>query len=105
VFLSTSEYEGYGMSVIEAGLAGVPVVTTDVGIAGEILVDGKNSYIVSVGDIMGVAARISDLIVHNEKRSLLRDALRDDIAALIPSAETYVDAYVAGITETLKNHI
>lgn len=102
VFLSTSEYEGYGMSVIEAGLAGVPVVTTDVGVAGEVLVNGRNSYIVSVGDIMGIVARITDLIAHNEKRSALAMALREDIRALTPSLEDYEDAYVLGLKETLS---
>ncbi len=103
VFLSTSEYEGYGMSVIEAGLFGVPVVTTDVGVAGEVLVDGRNSYIVIVGDTMGVAARIIDLITHNQMRSVLSQALREDIAVLIPSSEAYTDAYVRGLEETVKN--
>ena len=36
VFLSTSFFEGYGMSLIEARAAGLPVVSTDVGIAPEI---------------------------------------------------------------------
>lgn len=103
VFLSTSEYEGYGMSVIEAGLFGVPVVTTDVGVAGEVLVDCRNSYIVSVGDTMGVAARIIDLITHNQMRSVLSQALREDIAVLMPSPEAYIDAYVRGLEETVKN--
>jgi len=104
VFLSTSEYEGYGMSVIEAGLAGVPVVTTDVGVSGEVLVDGRNSYIVSVGDTMGVANRIIDLITHNQVRSVLSQALREDITARIPSLTQYTDAYVQGLEETLKNY-
>lgn len=102
VFLSTSEYEGYGMSVIEAGLAGVPVVTTDVGVAGEVLVDGKNSYIVSVGDTMGIIARVSELIAHNERRSVLSMALQEDIRALVPSRENYEDAYVSGLKQTLS---
>lgn len=105
VFLSTSEYEGYGMSVIEAGLFGVPVVTTDVGVAGEVLINGRNSYIVSVGDTMDITARIMDLITHNEKRSMLSMALREDIVNLIPSAESYTHAYVEGIVGTLKNRI
>ena len=102
VFLSTSEYEGYGMSVIEAGLAGVPVVTTDVGVAGEVLVDGKNSYIVSVGDTMGITARVSELIAHNERRSVLSMALQEDIRTLVQSSEAYEDAYVSGLKQTLS---
>jgi glycosyltransferase involved in cell wall biosynthesis len=33
--LATSEYEGYGMSIVEALSAGVPVLSTDVGVARE----------------------------------------------------------------------
>jgi glycosyltransferase involved in cell wall biosynthesis len=33
--LATSSYEGYGMSIVEALAAGVPVLSTDVGIARE----------------------------------------------------------------------
>ena len=35
MFLSTSLYEGYGMTVIEALASGIPVLSTDVGIARE----------------------------------------------------------------------
>jgi glycosyltransferase involved in cell wall biosynthesis len=35
VFLLTSEYEGYGMTIVEALAAGLPVVSTDVGVAKE----------------------------------------------------------------------
>jgi glycosyltransferase involved in cell wall biosynthesis len=36
LFLNTSLFEGYGMTLVEANAAGVPVVSTDVGIANEI---------------------------------------------------------------------
>jgi glycosyltransferase involved in cell wall biosynthesis len=35
LLLSTSRYEGYGMAIVEALAAGVPVLSTDVGIARE----------------------------------------------------------------------
>lgn len=37
LFLLTSLYEGYGMTLVEARAAGCPIVSTDVGIAREIL--------------------------------------------------------------------
>ena len=36
-YVLTSDYEGYGMTLIEAAYAGCPIVTTDVGLMGSIL--------------------------------------------------------------------
>jgi glycosyltransferase involved in cell wall biosynthesis len=44
LLIATSDYEGYGMAVVEALVAGVPVLSTDVGIAreaGATIVDGE----------------------------------------------------------------
>ncbi len=50
MFLLTSNYEGYGRTVVEAMAAGLPVVMTDVGLAGDILVNEKNGLVVKVDD-------------------------------------------------------
>ncbi len=50
LFLLTSNYEGYGRTVIEAMVANCPVVMTDVGIAGEIIKDGYSGLVVPVGN-------------------------------------------------------
>lgn len=49
-FLLPSNYEGYGMTVVEALSAGCPVVMTDVGCAGEVVHNGENGLVVPVGD-------------------------------------------------------
>ena len=49
-FLLTSDYEGYGMAAAEALQYGLPVVMTDVGIAGEIVKNGENGLVVPVGN-------------------------------------------------------
>lgn len=61
-FLLTSNYEGYGLVVVEALMYGLPVVMTDVGIAGEIVKNEENGIIVKVGDREGVAMGIETLI-------------------------------------------
>lgn len=48
--LLTSDSEGYGMVVAEAVLASLPVIMTDVGVAGELVKDGINGLIVPIRD-------------------------------------------------------
>ncbi|HYC83411.1 MAG TPA: glycosyltransferase [Candidatus Paceibacterota bacterium] len=49
-FLLTSCSEGWGMVVIEAAAAGLPIVMTDVGCAGEAITHNQNGLVVPVGD-------------------------------------------------------
>jgi glycosyltransferase involved in cell wall biosynthesis len=44
-FVSTSLFEGYGMALVEAGLHQVPIVTSDVGIVGELLKDQESALV------------------------------------------------------------
>ena len=49
LFLATSDYEGYGMSLVEAILSHCPILTTKVGIVGEVL-SSNNAFLCDVGD-------------------------------------------------------
>ncbi|MEA2112508.1 MAG: glycosyltransferase [Patescibacteria group bacterium] len=49
LFLSTSDYEGYGLTLSEAVLSHCPILTTKVGIVGEVL-SSNNAFLCSVGD-------------------------------------------------------
>lgn len=77
LFLLTSDYEGYGRTVVEAIAAGLPVVMTDVGIAGHEIVSGKNGIIVPVGDCNGVR----DALLKILRDPLLFKRLKDGAAA------------------------
>lgn len=54
-FLLPSWYEGWGVAAYDALCAGIPVVMTDVGLAGEMVINGKNGLVVRPGDIQGMA--------------------------------------------------
>lgn len=61
IVVSTSESEGMGLSVLEAMSFGcVPVVTNTAGMK-RFIADGKNGYIVGIGDMGLLAARIKEL--------------------------------------------
>ncbi|MEK7176186.1 MAG: glycosyltransferase [Patescibacteria group bacterium] len=94
VFLQTSLFEGYGLSLIEAGLSGLPVVTTPVGIASE-LEHGKNAYIFPLNSARGkpeelFAQGIIDLIENNQKRENLRFNMKKTLETKLLSKEDYM---------------
>lgn len=79
-FIQASAYEGYGRTLIEAALAGVPIITSDVGIVGEVFVGYENVFSAPVGDPINLAALTAQLIEDPHARGLL--ALEGKRAAL-----------------------
>jgi glycosyltransferase involved in cell wall biosynthesis len=61
VLVSTSEYEGFGLTLIEGMACGLPVVATAVGGVTDVVVDGVTGFLVPPGDAGAVAARLCEL--------------------------------------------
>ena len=59
--LLTSDNEGTPLSLIEAGMTGIPVVATNVGSIGEIVIDGETGYLtdLSVNDLADAVSKLS----------------------------------------------
>jgi glycosyltransferase involved in cell wall biosynthesis len=89
LFLQTSKFEGYGLALVEAGLSGLPVVTTPVGIARE-LENGKDAIICPDGDEDFMFKAIYDLIKDNGKREMLRTHLKRTLEQKLLTKETYL---------------
>ena len=68
LFLLASDYEGYGRTIIEAMAGGLPVIMTDVGLAGELLIDDLDGRVVPVGDAKALTEAILELIKNPAKR-------------------------------------
>ncbi len=94
LFLQCSLFEGYGLSLIEAGLSGLPVVTTPVGIARE-LEDGKDAKLFPNNRADLLADAIIDLLEHNEKRENLKFNLKRTLEAKLISKEKYLETLSA----------
>lgn len=71
VYLHTSAYEGYGLTLIEAALARVPIVTTDVGIVGEVLRGYEDVLVAPVADPAALAVHLAGLVEDVPARKLL----------------------------------
>src|SRR5207249_119758 len=58
VLVLTSTSEGLPNVLLEAAVAGTPVVTTAAGGAAEVVLDGETGFVVRVGDAGSIARRV-----------------------------------------------
>ena len=75
IALCTSDSEGMPLSLIEAQMAGVPVVSTNVGSVSEILEDGVTGYL-AAKDIKDLSAKIEMVIEDLESGAKLGKAAK-----------------------------
>lgn len=91
-FVLTSHEEGYGLAPIEAACAGLPVIMTDVGCAGEVIRDGEQGLVIPVDDLAALVAAMRRIVDDPALRAAL-EARRGTICAALPSLETTLAAY------------
>lgn len=73
---STTSAEGFGIALIEAMAAGIPIAATDVPACREVLQDGAVGVLVPPGDAAALAQALSDLLQNKELRQGLVEAAR-----------------------------
>lgn len=68
IFVLPSLNEGMGRVLVEAMAMGKPIVASDVGGIADLVVDGKNGFLVPAADVEIMVVRINDLLESAEKR-------------------------------------
>ena len=76
IVLLTSDNEGTPLSLIQAGMAGLPVVTTRVGSVPEVVIDSKTGIVCEL-DVQIIADALEELFNDNALRALMGKAARD----------------------------
>jgi glycosyltransferase involved in cell wall biosynthesis len=61
IFVHPSLYEGWGRAIVEAAHFGLPIIMSDVGLAGEVIKDGESGIIVPVNDVAALKSAILKL--------------------------------------------
>jgi starch synthase len=76
IFAHTSRWEGFGIVLLEAMLAGLPIVGTRVSAIPEIVDDGTTGLLAPPGDSEAVAAALSLLLADPQRGRTLGQAGR-----------------------------
>lgn len=84
-YIQASAYEGYGRTLIEAALAKVPIITTDVGIVGEVFKGYEDVLAVPVADPTALSLSIVGFIEDNAVRQDLPRHAEDAALAHLAS--------------------
>ena len=74
VYLVTSRDEGGPKAVLECMATGVPVVSTRVGMAPDVIQDGENGFLADVEDVGGLVAATQKLIEDSSLKQKFREA-------------------------------
>jgi glycosyltransferase involved in cell wall biosynthesis len=100
-FLLTSDSEGWGIVAIEAASHSLPIIMTDVGLAGEIIKNNESGIIVPVGGKIELIEAMESLVASEDLRRRLGDGARAAVQKL-PSFEDTMKRYVEGWDLAIK---
>jgi len=103
LFWMNSRFEGYGLTIAEALLSGTPVLTSDVGVAPEIVIEGKNGFVCEPKDEDCFYKKI-DLILDKPEiyQNIKKYMEENKYTHKYADPDLYERVFVANITQALK---
>jgi UDP-glucose:(heptosyl)LPS alpha-1,3-glucosyltransferase len=94
IFVYPSLYENFGQPILEAAAAGLPIISTPVGVARELITDNETGFLFT-GDVQELTDRITQLIDQNGRKEMGK-ALRQRARSLYgwkKIIKQYLDLY------------
>ena len=86
LYVATSKREGLPVNILEAIVAGLPLVVTNSRGQRELVEDGKNGYVVNIGDVDSLVEKIQNIYLDNRMRSIIvKNASNTKLSKIITS--------------------
>jgi glycosyltransferase involved in cell wall biosynthesis len=92
LFISPSDYEGFGLTIVEALACAMPVVSTSVGIAREIIRDGSNGFVCPAKDPAALSEAVERALKQRDQWPAIGRLAREAVAdfGIAPVIQQYV---------------
>lgn len=97
-FVSTSYYEGYGLALLEAARAGLSIVSSEVGLVGEILIPNESVLVYRQGE----ARSLAEAIIRLAEDPVFRKKLGEQAKVAAEKQSLTPENYLAQYAETFK---
>ncbi len=104
LFLHASQFEGYGMSIVEAASCGTPILTTDVGIVPDLFEDGKDAYVCKQGDEGCFKNYMISFLENTSFQSAVALGAKEKINTLRMTQEEYLNRYRDALLRAISHH-
>lgn len=91
IFVYPSLYENFGQPILEAAAAGLPIISTSVGVARELIKDGETGFLIT-GKDQEITERITQLTDKNLRKKM-GNALKEKVRNLY-GWQGVIDQYV-----------
>ena len=101
IFALSSDYEGYGRTLVEASLAHIPIVTTNVGVVGSLLVPGDDVVVCDPRDTRCFTDQLTHLVLSPETRREMAESAYVKTKEHVMSQKEYVEAYRRSILDAV----
>ena len=98
VLCLASWHEGYAMVLLEAMAAGLPVVTTDVGCVGSVVIDNESGRVAADFTVASYAKVMQELAGDSQKRAQFGRAAHHKAQSLVLSHDDYLHAIAESFT-------
>ena len=100
IYISTSLYEGYGLSMVEAATYGLPLVISHTGLVGDVFENGQSALVCDAKDQNGFAENILKIISDEKLARELGEKAKSAVEKHLSLSNNYFKNYADSVIKT-----